>query len=45
MTKEQAYNQYQFEVALFEQWGTKNIISFEEWLEIKNLIIKDGNDY
>lgn len=40
MTKEQAYNQYQFEVALFEQYGTKNIISFEEWLEIKNITLE-----
>lgn len=40
MTKEQAYNKYQFEVALFEQYGTKNIISFEEWLEIKNITLE-----
>ena len=37
MTREEAYNQYLYEVALFEQWGTKNTTTFDEWLEIKNI--------
>ena len=41
MTKEQAYKQYEYEVALFEQWGTANIINFEEWLKIKGITIKE----
>lgn len=37
MTREEAYNQYYHEVALFEQWGSKNTTTFDEWLEIKNI--------
>lgn len=39
MTKEQAYAQYEYEVSLFEQWGDTNIITFEEWLQIKGIKI------
>ena len=37
MTREEAYNQYLREVTLFEQWGSKNTTTFDEWLEIKNI--------
>ena len=36
MNKNELYKQYQYEVALFEQYGSKNIITFDEWLKIKN---------
>ena len=39
MTREEAYAQYEHEVALFEQWGQKNITTFDEWLEIKGITI------
>lgn len=41
MTKEQAYEQYNYEVSLYEQYGGTNIISFEDWLEIKGIEIKE----
>lgn len=41
MTAAEAYAQYEFEVALFEQWGTTNVITFEEWLKIKGITIKE----
>ena len=41
MTKEQAHKQYEYEVTLFEQWGTTNVINFEEWLKIKGITIKE----
>jgi hypothetical protein len=41
MTKEQAYAQYEFEVALFEQWGATNSITFDEWLQIKGIVKED----
>lgn len=37
MTREEALNQYYYEVALFEQWGAINIITFEEWLDVKGI--------
>ena len=41
MTKEQAYKQYEQEVAWYEQWGATNVINFEEWLEIKGITINE----
>lgn len=38
-TKEEALSQYEYETILFEQYGSKSIISFEEWLEIKNIML------
>ena len=29
--------QYIYENSLFEQYGSRSIITFEEWLEIKNI--------
>ncbi len=37
MTREEAYKQYLYEVALFERWGQKNTTTFDDWLEIKNI--------
>lgn len=39
MTEKQAEEQYWREVALYEQYGAKNIISFDEWVEIKGITI------
>ena len=41
MKRQDAINQYHIEVALFEQYGAINIITFEEWLEIKKIKIED----
>jgi len=41
MKRQDAINQYHIEVALFEQYGSINIITFEEWLEIKKIKIED----
>lgn len=41
MTREKAFAQYQYEVALFEQWGSINTTTFEEWLEIKGIQLED----
>lgn len=41
MTREEAYQQYEFEVSLYEQWGSRNTVSFEDWLEIKGIQIKE----
>ena len=37
---EKLYEQYLAEVASFEKYGSTNIISFEEWLEIKHIKIE-----
>lgn len=37
MNKEEAINQYHTEVALYEQYGACSIITFEEWLDIKDI--------
>jgi len=37
MTRTEALEQYYMEVALFEQYGSSNIVTFDEWLEIKNI--------
>ena len=34
-TIEKDYKLYLYEVSQFEKYGTKNIISFEDWLKIK----------
>lgn len=44
MTKEEAYTQYEYEVALFEQWGDTNNITFDEWLQIKGIDIETKSD-
>lgn len=36
--KDDLFKQYLTEVALFEQYGSTNIISYGEWLEIKNKV-------
>ena len=41
MKKQDAINQYHTEVALLEQYGAINTITFEEWLEIKKIKIED----
>ena len=41
MTRAKALSQYDYEVALFEQWGSVNTITFEEWLEIKGITLED----
>ena len=35
--RERLKNQYLFEKSLYEGFGTQSIITFEEWLEIKNI--------
>jgi len=34
-TRDELWHQYQAEVATLERFGQRNIISFDEWLEIK----------
>jgi len=34
-TKDELWNQYQVEVASLERFGQSNVISFDEWLDIK----------
>ena len=31
------YDQYSYETSLLEQYGSKSIITFKDWLEIKGL--------
>ena len=42
-TKEEALSQYKYETMLFEQWGSKSVINFDEWLEIKNIMLVGGD--
>ena len=35
--RERLRNQYLSEKSLYEGFGTQSIITFEEWLEIKNI--------
>lgn len=44
MERQKAINQYQTEVALYEQYGACSIITFEEWLDIKGIQIDDAKD-
>ena len=37
MERQKAINQYHTEVALYEQYGACNIITFDEWLDIKDI--------
>ena len=30
------YNQYIYEKSLVEMWGYQSVLTFEDWLEIKN---------
>ena len=39
MKREVAYRQYLYEVSAFEKYGSLNVISFEEWLNIKGIEI------
>lgn len=41
MKREQALNQYYYEVALFEQWGQRNTTTFEEWLGYMGITLED----
>ncbi len=34
-TRDELYRQYEAEVDLYERFGATNIISFDEWLDIK----------
>ena len=36
------YNQYIYEKSLIEMWGYQSVLTFEEWLEIKNK--RDGRN-
>ena len=36
MTHEELYHQYLYEVSLFEKYGSKNVITFDEWKRIKS---------
>ena len=36
------YNQYIYEKSLVEMWGYQSVLTFEEWLEIKNK--RDGRN-
>ena len=44
MTRESAYRQYLNEVSAFEKYGSLNIISFEDWLDIKGIEVDNEND-
>lgn len=35
MDEDRLYDQYLYEVSLFEKYGSKNIITFDEWKRIK----------
>ena len=35
--QEKLRDQYIYEKSLYEQYGSRYIITFEEWLEIKNI--------
>lgn len=35
MDKDRLYEQYLYEVSLFEKYGSKNVITFDEWKWIK----------
>ena len=39
MKREVAYRQYLNEVSAFEKYGGLNVISFEEWLNVKGIEI------
>lgn len=36
MDKDKLYEQYLYEVSLFEKYGSKNVITFDEWKWIKS---------
>lgn len=38
MTQEELYQQYLDEVSSFERYGSKNIITFDEWKYLKSTI-------
>lgn len=35
MDEDKLYEQYLYEVSLFEKYGSKNVITFDEWKWIK----------
>ena len=35
--KKKIYDQYAYDTSLFEQYDSKSIITFQDWLEIKGL--------
>lgn len=35
--KMKIYEQYSYETSLLEQYGSKSVITFQDWLEIKGL--------
>lgn len=41
MERQKAINQYNAEVASFEQYGTSSVVTFEEWLDIKGIQLDD----
>lgn len=38
MTREKLYQQYLYEVSSYEKYGSKNSISFDDWLDIKGIV-------
>lgn len=38
MTQEELYQQYLDEVSSFERYGSKNVITFDEWKWLKSII-------
>lgn len=38
MTHEELYQQYLDEVSLFERYGSKNVITFDEWKLLKSIM-------
>ena len=44
MKKKEAYGYYLNEVSAFEKYGSLNVISFEDWLNIKGIQIDDAKD-
>ncbi len=44
MKRESAYRQYLNEVSTFEKYGSLNVISFEDWLSIKGIVIDETRD-
>ena len=41
MTLQEAYEEYQREVSLYEMYGSTNTIGFYEWLAIKRYVIDE----
>lgn len=41
MNKEEALRQFEYEKNLLEKYGQRCIVTFDEWISIKNINIQD----